>query len=86
MHMEERRSPFGANRFSVPTRPTDPLLLAAARQGARNSRWSFYGKAKAGWGNLGHVGTLDELSTAKRSDARIFQPPRPRTLEALRKL
>ena len=47
-------------RRSVPTRPTDPLLLAVARQAARNSRWSFYGKAKAGWGNLGHVGMLDE--------------------------
>ena len=24
------------------------------------TRWSFYGKARAGWGNLGHVGTLDK--------------------------
>jgi hypothetical protein len=37
--------------------------MTAACQGARNSRWSFYGKAKAGWGNLGRVGTLDHKPT-----------------------
>jgi hypothetical protein len=56
----------------VPTRPADPLLLAAARQGARNSRWSFYGKVKAWWGNLGRVGTVDvgaKLPAKKRKKA-----------------
>ena len=42
---------------STPSRPTDPLLLAAARQGARNSRLGFtasIGRGGATWAEWAH--------------------------------
>jgi hypothetical protein len=58
-------------RFSVPPWPTDPLLLAATKVHATPVR-SFNGKATAGWGYLGHVGTLDAIKPScagRRGDA-----------------